>query len=115
MSKKTINIVSICLGMVDFGPVVDSSILSVPRILMPYIDYSFSLAYGDERDMQYTFFSGIINALVLAIDTNDWYTVAEILTGKAYRDWENDDKYSTPYENYIGDESYRVNNELLNT
>lgn len=44
-----------------------------------------------------------------------WYTVAEILTGKAYRDWENDDKYSTPYENYIGDESYRVNNELLNT
>lgn len=78
-------------------------------------DYSFSWAYGDERDMQYTFFSGIIDALVLAIDTNDWYTVAEILTGKAYRDWENDDKYSTPYENYIGDESYRVNNELLNT
>ena len=78
-------------------------------------NYSFSWAYGDERDMQYTFFSGIIDALVLAIDTNDWYTVAEILTGKAYRDWENDDKYSTPYENYIGDESYRADNELLNT
>lgn len=78
-------------------------------------DYSFSCAYGDERDMQYTFFSGIVDALILAIDTNDWYTVAEILTGKAYRDWENNDKYSTPYENYIGDERYRADDELLNT
>ena len=78
-------------------------------------DYSFSDAYYEENDMQWTFISGIVDALVLAIDTNDWYTVAEILTGKAYNDWENDDKYSEPYENYIGDKRYRADEKLLNT
>ena len=36
-------ILSICLGMVDFDPVLNSSIISVPRILIPFKDYSFSL------------------------------------------------------------------------
>ena len=36
-------LLSICLGMVDFEPVLNSSILSVPRILIPFKDYSFSL------------------------------------------------------------------------
>ncbi len=35
-------ILSIALGIVDFGVVSDTGILSVPRILVPFKDYSFS-------------------------------------------------------------------------
>lgn len=36
-------VLSICLGVVDFSPVSESSILALPRILIPFKDYSFSL------------------------------------------------------------------------
>ncbi len=36
-------VLSICLGVVDFSPVTESSILALPRILIPFKDYSFSL------------------------------------------------------------------------
>ena len=36
-------ILSICLGIVDFTPVGESSILALPKILIPIKDYSFSL------------------------------------------------------------------------
>ena len=36
-------ILSICLGIVDFSVLKDSSIFAVPRILIPLKDYSFSL------------------------------------------------------------------------
>jgi len=36
-------ILSICLGVVDFSPVAESSILALPRVLIPFKDYSFSL------------------------------------------------------------------------
>ena len=36
-------VLSICLGIVDFSPVTSSPIFSVPRILIPFKDYTFSL------------------------------------------------------------------------
>lgn len=36
-------IVSICLGMVDFSPVLDANYLDVPKLLIPFKDYAFSL------------------------------------------------------------------------
>jgi len=36
-------VLSICLGVVNFDPVVNSSIISVPRLLVPFKDYHFSL------------------------------------------------------------------------
>ena len=37
-------LLSICLGIVDFSPVESASVFSLPRILLPFKDYSFSLA-----------------------------------------------------------------------
>ncbi len=36
-------LLSICLGIVDFSAVEEASLFSVPRILIPFKDYSFSL------------------------------------------------------------------------
>ena len=36
-------ILSLCLGLVDFSSLSDASILSIPRILLPFKDYTFSL------------------------------------------------------------------------
>lgn len=37
-------LLSICLGIVDFTPLNDSSVLALPRVLLPIRDYTFSLA-----------------------------------------------------------------------
>ncbi len=36
-------ILSICLGIVDFSPVTESSIIAAPKLLIPFKDYHFSL------------------------------------------------------------------------
>ena len=36
-------ILSVCLGLVDFTAIKDASVISLPRLLIPFKDYSFSL------------------------------------------------------------------------